>query len=289
MKKIIKQIPSHEVYNVVYNIHNIDDFEDGDIGERLEKYDYYNHINDYFVAALNNHSYHIDEDKVDEIVKEIKEKGLSTMPKIVIDPKGDPIDGVHRAAALSRLNILKIDVLKGTNKKHIPLFKKELEDEVLSIYKISNNFGSISISENINSVPSKHSVVSLFVEEKNRGLGIGSLLLKEAMSQYEDLDVKVSSIPELKVFLSCGFEPKDLETKIKGNIDLLSYDFKTFSRDKGLLSTQTLMYKNSIDIFDKKLKESTILFNKNYQELYLKDMRSVDLKIKPKSKQKRTF
>ncbi len=146
--QVIRQIKEHEVYNVVSRIHNSDDIETGDLAERIEEFEYYNHIADYPIENLDLDSFCIDEDKMDDIVYLIEENGLSSMPKIVINDNDEIIDGIHRLKALDKLGYKKIDLLKGTNEEYKQSFKKELIDESMQIYKISNNFGSISIMEN---------------------------------------------------------------------------------------------------------------------------------------------
>lgn len=260
---IIKQIPEYEVYNVVSRIHNNEDFMDGDISDRLEEYEFFNHESSYLVAALNFKHYDIDEDKVDEIIELIKEFGLETMPKIIIDENGDIIDGAHRAAALAKIKIPTIDILRGTNDKYTPQFKKELIDKDLNIYKISNELGSISIMENAKYSPCKNSVFEFIVDNKYRNLGVGTELLKEAVRQYDELGAQISSAPSLKAFIKCGFYRTDNELNLN---DLSAYDFTVFQKAPFLVKNDP-MYKNKIkdfnDYFDKGmniLKENSSVF-----------------------------
>ena len=207
------------------------------------------------------------------IIEEIKEYGLSTMPKIVIEQDGTIIDGAHRLNALFQLGYTSIDLLQGTNTKFEPKFKKELIDESLEIYRISNKFGSISIMENAKYSPADNSVFEFLVDEKYRGLGVGTELLKEAMKQYDNLGAQVSSIASLKVFLECGFEPKEIKNNGKFDLDTTSYDFKTFNKCPELLNDQAGMYRHSISLFHNKINESKILFEENGGSLYFEDKR----------------
>lgn len=282
MSKIIRQIEEHEVYNVVSRIHDYEDIVNGDLAERLESFDYYNHIEGHLIGALDLDVYSIDQDKVDDIIFEIKEKGLSTMPKIVIGDNGEIIDGVHRANALHQMGYKKIDLLKGTNKKYTPEFKRELIDEGMKIYKISNQFGSISVMEDAKYSPADNSISEFLVKEEYRGLGIGTDLLKEAMNQYENLGAQVSSIASLKVFLECGFEPFDLKASQKFENKTTSYDFKTFNKDPELLGEQAAFYRRDIGLFKEKMDESKALFNENGQSLYLNDKRIIKQELKNK-------
>lgn len=283
MSKTIRQIDNVEVYNVVTRIHNQEDVSDGDITDRLDEFEYYNHVADYMIAALNFDSYDIDEDKVEDIIYEIEENGLASMPKIVISDTGDIIDGCHRVAALKKLGYTKIDLLKGTNEKFTPSFKKELINEDLEIYKISNDFGSISIMENAKYSPADNSVYEFLVDEKYRGLGVGIELLKEAMEQYPNLGAQVSSIASLKVFLECGFNPIDGIQK-KEELNTTSYDFKTFQKEPELLNGQAAMYRQSITVFNEKMEKAISLFEENGQSLYFKDSRIPKPEIKSKNK-----
>ena len=272
MRKIIKQIEQHEVYNVVTRIHDQEDVQNGDLVERLENYEYFNHIQGYSIASLSLDEFHVDQDKVDDIIYEIKESGLSTMPKIVIDEEGSFIDGIHRTVALQQLGYSQIDLLKGTNEKFNPKFKKELIDESLQIYKISNDFGSISIMENAKYSPADNSVFEFLVDDKYQGLGVGTELLKEAMKQYGNLGAQVSSIASLKVFLECGLEPHDINNR-KAELDFTSYDFKTFNKCPELLGEQAAMYRQSIEVFQNKFNQAKDLFNNNGGSLFCNDIR----------------
>ena len=220
--KILKQISNEEVYNVVTRIHDEYDVEEGDLTERLDEFDYYNHHVDYMIDSLNLNEYDIDEDKVKEFMLEIKNNGIEKMPKIVIAEDETIIDGCHRLKALKNLGYKTVEVLKGTNEVIKSEFKKELIDKKLKKYKISNNFGSISIIEGVNNL-----VCDFLVKEEFRNKGVGTELLKEAMKEYPSLEVNVSSISSLKVFLKCGFVPSK-ETRSKTYLDTTRYDFKVF-------------------------------------------------------------
>jgi GNAT superfamily N-acetyltransferase len=286
MNKIIRQIKEHEVYNVVSRIHDQDDIQNGDLAERIEAYDYYNHVEGFLISDLSLDSYNVDQDKVDDIIEEIQELGIGKMPKIVIDEKFDVIDGLHRLNALHQLGYTNIDLLQGTNQKHNPVFKKELIEDQMQIYKISNNFGSISIMENAKYSPADNSIFEFLVEEKYRGLGVGTELLKEAMAQYPNIGAQVSSIASLKVFLECGFQPQELTTKENCDLDTTSYDFKTFNKEPLLLNGQAAMYRNSLEIFNKKLEESIDLFEANGQSLYFEDTRLISQNLSNKKNKK---
>ena len=286
MSKIIRQIKEHEVYNVVSRIHNQDDIQDGNLAERIEEFDYYNHLDGFLISNLSLDSYYVDQDKVDDIIEEIQELGIGKMPKIVIAENGDIIDGLHRLNALNQLGYTTIDLLQGTNNKFNPVFKKELIEESLQIYKISNDFGSISIMENAKYSPADNSVFEFLVEEKYRGLGVGTELLKEAMTQYPNIGAQVSSMASLKVFLECGFQPQELTTKEKCDLDTTSYDFKTFSKEPSLLNGQAAMYRYSLKLFNKKMEESKDLFNANGQSLYFKDTRELSPNLLNKKNKK---
>ncbi len=285
MDKIIRQFEEHEIYNVVSRIHNEGDLSEGDLEERLEENTYYNHIVDYKLSDIDLNAYDLDEDKIEDIIYEIEEKGLATMPKIIIDKNGEVIDGLHRANALNRLGYKKIDLLKGSDEKFEMKFKKELLIESMGIYKISNDFGSISIMEDAKYSPADSSVFEFVVDEEYRGLGVGTELLKEAMSQYPNLGAQVSSVASLKVFLECGYEPMDLKTKGTFDIKPTSYDFKVFNKDPELLNGQAAMYRNSIELFSKKMNESIELFKDNGGSLYMDDKREMP-KLKKKKKLK---
>lgn len=285
MDKIIRQFEEHEIYNVVSRIHNEGDLSDGDLTDRLEENIYYNHVVDYKLSDIDLNAYDVDEDKVEDIIYEIEEKGIATMPKIIIDKNGKIIDGLHRANALNRLGYKTIDLLKGSNEKFEMEFKKELFIESMGIYKISNEFGSISVMEDAKYSPADSSVFEFVVEEEYRGLGVGTELLKEAMCQYPNLGAQVSSIASLKVFLECGYEPMDLKTKGLFDLNPTSYDFKVFNKDPELLNGQAAMYRNSIELFSKKMNESIELFKDNGGSLYMDDKREMP-KLKKKKKLK---
>lgn len=292
MTKIIKQIPEHEVFNVVTRIHKNEDVDSGDLTDRIESNRFYNHVVDFEIDNLDLNQYSIDEDIVEDIIYEIQEKGLSTMPKIIIDSEKNIIDGLHRLNALKKIGINKIDLLIGTNEEYQQVFKKELIDEDLKIYKISNNFGSISIMEDAKYSPADNSVFEFIVDEKYRGLGVGTELLKEAMNQYDNLGAQVSSIASLKVFLECRFAPLNLDTKQKPDLDLTSYDFKVFNKDPELLNEQGAMYRRSIEIFQDRLNSSIQLFEKNDGSLYFSDPREKvkqEQKIELEKKQKNKY
>jgi len=264
---IIRQFEEYDISNVVSRIHDEEDYADGDLAERLEEYKYYNHTSGYFVAALNTHSYYIDEDKVNDIVEEIKENGLKNMPKIVIDENGDIIDGVHRAAALAKMEITTIDVLKGTNVEYIPEFKKELVDEEFNIYRISNELGFIDVMENAKYSPAQNSISQFIVKEEFRDLGVGTELLKEAFNQYQDLGAQVSSLASLKSFIKLGFTFKGNEN-IK---EYLEYGFSLFQKTPELLNQRNSgIYKNKIIDFDKKFEAAKLKFNQNGGSLFLR-------------------
>jgi GNAT superfamily N-acetyltransferase len=286
MEKIIKQIENNAVYNVVTRIHDKDDVQDGDLVERLEEYEYYNHIKNYKISNFDLNSYDVDQDKVEDIIDQIKENGIETMPKIVVDENDDIIDGLHRLNALHQLGYTEIDILKGTNEKFNQIFKKELIDKDLEIYQISNEFGSISIMENAKFSPADNSVFEFLVNEEYRGLGIGTELLKEAMNQYQNLGAQVSSMASLKVFLECGFEPKNLTNKNKFSLDPISYDFKTFNKSPELLEGNAAMYRTDLNLFNDKMIESKDLFKQNGQSLYMEDKRLpvIDLSNKKRNK-----
>jgi GNAT superfamily N-acetyltransferase len=286
MEKIIKQIENNAVYNVVTRIHDKDDVQDGDLVERLEEYEYYNHIKNYKISNFDLNSYDVDQDKVEDIIDQIKENGIETMPKIVVDENDDIIDGLHRLNALHQLGYTEIDILKGTNEKFNQIFKKELIDKDLEIYQISNEFGSISIMENAKFSPADNSVFEFLVNEEYRGLGIGTELLKEAMNQYQNLGAQVSSLASLKVFLECGFEPKNLTNKNKFSLDPISYDFKTFNKSPELLEGNAAMYRTDLNLFNDKMIESKDLFKQNGQSLYMEDKRLpvIDLSNKKRNK-----
>lgn len=268
---IIRQFEEYDVSNVVSRIHNEEDYTDGDLAERLEEYKYYNHTSSYFVAALNTHSYHIDEDKVDDIIEEIKENGLKNMPKIVIDENGDIIDGVHRAAALAKMEITTIDVLKGTNVEYVPEFKKELIDEELNIYRISNELGFIDVMENAKYSPAENSIAQFIVKEEFRDLGVGTELLKEAFNQYEDLGAQVSSLASLKSFIKLGFKFKEVENTNQ----YLEYGFSVFQKNPDLLTKQNQgIYKDKIDIFNNIFSKGVEYFNENGGSLFLRNDRT---------------
>jgi GNAT superfamily N-acetyltransferase len=288
MSKIIRQVQEHEVYNVVSRIHDQEDIEHGDLVERIEEFEYYNHMENYLIKDIDFESFYIDQDKVNYIKELIEENGINSMPKIIINNANDIIDGVHRLTALKQLGYTKIDLLKGTNEKFEPIFKKELIDEELEIYKISNDFGSISIMENARYSPADNSVFEFLVEEEYRGLGVGTELLKEAMTQYPNLGAQISSIASLKVFLECGFQPKNLQTKEKVDLDMTSYDFKTFNKAPNLLTdkVQLAMYKRTIELFGKKINESKELFAENGQSLYMDDQRELKVELENKKRKR---
>ena len=267
---IIRQFEEYDISNVVSRIHNEEDYIGGDLAERLERCKYYNHTSGYFVAALNTHSYYIDDDKVEDIIKEIKENGLKNMPKIVIDENGDIIDGVHRAAALSKMEKTTIDVLKGTNIKHIQEFKKKLIDEDLNIYRISNEVGFIDIMENAKYSPAENSISQFIVKEEFRDLGVGTELLKEVFNQYKDIGAQVSSLGSLKSFLKLGFEFKDVENTEQ----YLEYGFSVFQKQPNLLNNKNQgIYKNKIDTFNDIFEKGIKNFNENGGSLFLRNNR----------------
>lgn len=280
MKKIIKQIKEHEIYNIVTRIHNNEDIDTGDLVERLENYEYYNHIADFDISNFDLNSHFVDDDIVDDIIYEIEENGIKKIPKVIINDEGDIIDGLHRLNAFIKLGINNIDLLIGTNIKHVPKFKKELIDENLKIYKISNEFGSISIMEDAKYSPADNSVFEFLVDEQYRSLGVGTELLKEAMKQYDNLGAQISSLASLKVFLECGFEPNETSISQQPELELTSFDFKTFNKAPELLEGNAAMYRQSITCFRDKIKESIDLFLKNGQSLYLNDTRKNNIKLK---------
>ena len=268
MAKIIKQVEEANVSNIVSRIHDRDDIGEGDLIERLEEYKYYNHVEGYLIAAIDLNSFDVDQDKVDDIIFEIKEIGLLTMPKIVIDEKGNVIDGLHRLNALNQMGFTKIDLLRGTNTEHKAVFKKELIDEELKIYKISNDFGSISVMEEAKYSPSDNSVSEFIVAEKYRGLGVGTELLKEASRQYPNLGAQVSSVASIKAFLECGFEPFELDNKNKFDLDTTSIDFKLFNKVPELLNDQSAMYRRDIYLFKEKFENAKLMFESNDHSLF---------------------
>jgi GNAT superfamily N-acetyltransferase len=284
VKMIIRQFKEYDISNVVSRIHNEEDFIEGDLAERLEEYKYYNHISGYFVAALNTHSYDIDEDKVEEIIEEIKENGLKNMPKIVIDEYGDIIDGVHRAAALAKMEITTIDVLKGTNAEYISEFKKELIDEELNIYRISNELGFIDIMENAKYSPAENSISQFVVKEDFRSLGVGTELLKEAFNQYKDLGAQVSSLASLKSFIKLGFTFKGNEN-IKECLEYLEYGFGVFQKTPRLLNNKNSgIYKDKIVNFNETFETAKLKFNENGGSLFLRRNEVSEKKSKLKMK-----
>lgn len=282
MNKILKQIENHLVYSVVTRIHNKEDVEDGDLCERLDEYEYYNHLEGYLIDTMDLHAYEKDEDKVEYFAGLIKNNGILNMPKIVIDENGDVIDGFHRLCALHKLGYKTIDLLKGTNEKYTPIFKKELIDEDLKIYKIYNDFGSISIMEDAIYSPSDNSVCEFLVDKEYRGLGVGTELLKEAMKQYSNLGAQVSSEASLKVFLECGFTPNNLINKDVIHSDLSSYSFKTFNKCYKFIDTKISAYESDIKLFNLKFDETIKLFKENGGSLFLKYNRSLSLELKNK-------
>ncbi len=279
--KILKQISNEEVYNVVTRIHDEYDVEEGDLTERLDEFDYYNHHVDYMIDSLNLNEYDIDEDKVKEFMLEIKNNGIEKMPKVVLAEDETIIDGCHRLKALKNLGYKTVEVLKGTNEVIKSEFKKELIDKKLKKYKISNNFGSISIIEGVNNL-----VCDFLVKEEFRNKGVGTELLKEAMKEYPSLEVNVSSISSLKVFLKCGFVPSK-ETRSKKYLDTTRYDFKVFQKAPDLLSGQgAAMYTDTIIDFNMELKRAIELFENNQNTLHFKDSRENHQKLKKSKKLK---
>ena len=53
--------------------------------------------------------------------------------------------------------------------------------------------------------PRPHSVISFEVDSSQRNKGIGKIMLKHALSKYDNLGGQVSSVPSLKVFYDNGF------------------------------------------------------------------------------------
>lgn len=58
--------------------------------------------------------------------------------------------------------------------------------------------------------PRKQSIVDFVVDESKRGQGIGSRLLKHAMSKHDDIGAQVSSPASVKVFYNHGFRHPEM-------------------------------------------------------------------------------
>ena len=115
---------------------------------------------------------------------------------------------------------------------------------------------------------------------------MGTELLKEAMKEYPSLEVNVSSISSLKVFLKCGFVPSK-ETRSKKYLDTTRYDFKVFQKAPDLLSGQgAAMYTDTIIDFNMELKRAIELFENNQNTLHFKDSRENHQKLKKSKKLK---
>jgi hypothetical protein len=115
---IIEQFNESFVYEGVQKTHReIDDFFDGNLGDRIEEFSYYNVVKDFNIKSLDSNEWSICEDMVKDYEKMIDEKGISTMPKIVISEDGSIIDGIHRVNALLNKRISKVDLFVGTNQK----------------------------------------------------------------------------------------------------------------------------------------------------------------------------
>jgi hypothetical protein len=112
---IIDEKEEHIIYQEVQKIHHTrDDFIDGDISERIEEFKYY-HLQVMDLNNLDKDEWSVDDDIVDDIIDEIREKGLLTMPKMLISEKSSIIDGTHRLNALLKIGITKYPCYVGSN------------------------------------------------------------------------------------------------------------------------------------------------------------------------------
>lgn len=112
---IIEEKEEGFIYQEVQKIHHTsDDFIDGDLGDRIEEFKYY-HLQVIDLMTLNKDEWIVFDDAVDDIVDEIKTKGLQDMPKMIISDKKSLIDGIHRLNALLKIGITNYPCYVGSN------------------------------------------------------------------------------------------------------------------------------------------------------------------------------
>jgi GNAT superfamily N-acetyltransferase len=181
------------------------------------------------------------------------------------------------------MNIPTIDVLRGTNKKFIPEFKKELIDEELKIVRISNEFGCIDIMEEARYSPATNSVANFQVDKKYQSLGIGTELLKEALRIYDDLGAQISSIASIKTFLKNGFDFNGNQPNTSQ--DFLRYDFNVFQKSPYLLNNKNNgIYKIHLENFNNKFEQAINRFNENGGSVFLRFDKRIEPKVENKTR-----
>lgn len=112
---IIEEKEEGFIYQEVQKIHHTsDDFIDGDLGERIEAFKYY-HLQVTDLTKLDKNEWVVFDDTVDEIINEIRTKGLLKMPKMIISDKKSLIDGIHRLNALLKIGITNYPCYVGSN------------------------------------------------------------------------------------------------------------------------------------------------------------------------------
>lgn len=294
--KIINQYDCHDIIELTKIAHmRTMDFNDGDLLERLWEYDYFNDVIDFDLKKLSTTEFDVDEDKVEDYRKLIREIGYEKMPPIIIKKKRtgyEIIDGIHRLNALIKEGIEYTAVLIGSNKKWEPEFEIKTTNEELKIRKFYNEFGSIEIMEDAMYSPAQNSISSFFVDEKYRGHDVGVLLLKEVMKHYEDIGAQVSSIKSLKTFAKCGFVPKgfdEINEEMLKQVNQKSHkiyrdyteeDYMNLTNGKKILRINN-GYNSIIDKFIEKFKENggSLFVRLNENGLYLKNKKTTKYRI----------
>jgi hypothetical protein len=126
----VDSVDANTIYRTVQSAHHTpEDFEEGDIGDRIYWFDDYK-LTSLPVANLNLNEYYVDEDLVDDYVEQIQHSP-NTMPPIVYDPIAKSIiDGIHRAAAYSKLGHATIPAYSGLTKSESYGEREEIDETV---------------------------------------------------------------------------------------------------------------------------------------------------------------
>lgn len=126
----VDSVDANTIYRTVQSAHHTpEDFEEGDIGDRIYWFDDYK-LTSLPIADLNLNEYYVDEDRVDDYVERIQ-YSPNTMPPIVYDPIAKSIiDGIHRAAAYSKLGHATIPAYSGLTKSESYGEREEIDETV---------------------------------------------------------------------------------------------------------------------------------------------------------------
>lgn len=125
-----KFLLNSDIDAIVQDVHEMTmDFEDGDLIDRIYSYDRYELV-EKFIHEFDLNEFSVCEDKVDEIIEEIKEKGFENFPIPVFDEDNNSIiDGIHRLNALHKLGYTTIYVYIGIEPNDSMQAEVDCEDE----------------------------------------------------------------------------------------------------------------------------------------------------------------